>query len=51
MRVSAFMYLYRLLAEGIDEETAKSDLDRIWISNQKWQEFIDRVIQHYRKIK
>lgn len=48
MRVSAFIYLYRLLAEGIDEETAKSDLNRIWMPNQKWQEFIDRVIQHYR---
>lgn len=51
MRVSAFMYLYRLLAEGIDEETAKSDLHRIWTPNQNWQEFIDRVIEYYQKNK
>lgn len=45
MRVSAFMYLYRLLCEKVDEEIAKNDLYRIWFPNEKWQEFIQEVIK------
>lgn len=45
MRVSAFMYLYRLLYEKVDEEIAKNDLYRIWFPNEKWQEFIQEVIK------
>lgn len=45
MRVSAFIYLYRLICEGIDEEIARKDLHLIWTPNPTWQTFIDRVIQ------
>ncbi|HLP88612.1 MAG TPA: protein tyrosine phosphatase family protein [Nostocaceae cyanobacterium] len=41
MRVSAFMYLYRCLKEGMNEEEAKIDLEKIWLPNQVWQKFID----------
>ncbi|HEY9848762.1 MAG TPA: protein tyrosine phosphatase family protein [Leptolyngbyaceae cyanobacterium] len=44
MRVSAFMYLYRLLCEKVDEEIAQIDLHRIWFPNEKWQDFIQEVI-------
>jgi protein tyrosine phosphatase (PTP) superfamily phosphohydrolase (DUF442 family) len=40
-RVSAFLYLYRQLVEGIDELTAYQDLVKIWIPNPIWQDFID----------
>lgn len=40
-RVSAFLYLYRQLVEGVDQATAHKDLTKIWIPNQIWQDFID----------
>ncbi len=43
MRVSAFMYLYRQSFEGINEETAKVDLAKIWQPNEIWQNFIERA--------
>ncbi|MBD2182070.1 protein tyrosine phosphatase family protein [Planktothrix sp. FACHB-1355] len=49
MRVSSFIYLYRLLHQGVDEETAKNDLHRIWVPNQKWQAFIEQVIDRYQR--
>ncbi len=47
MRVSALMYLYRLIYEGISDEQAKSDLQKIWTPNDTWQAFIQQVIEHY----
>jgi protein tyrosine phosphatase (PTP) superfamily phosphohydrolase (DUF442 family) len=44
MRVSAFIYLYRRLHEGISDEDAKNDLQKIWIPNDNWQNFIEQVI-------
>ena len=44
MRVSAFMYLYRHLHQGISDEDAKKDLQKIWIPNQTWQNFLEQVI-------
>ena len=44
MRVSAFMYLYRCLHQDISDEDAKKDLQKIWIPNEIWQNFIEQVI-------
>jgi len=41
MRVSAFVYLYRVLAEGAPEETARASMLAIWEPNETWQAFID----------
>ena len=43
MRVSAFVYLYRTLHEGISEEEAKEDLAKIWdpYSLEQWANLID----------
>ena len=46
-RVSAFIYLFRYLHQGIDREDAKEDLHKIWIPNDIWQQFIDEVIEEY----
>lgn len=48
MRVSAFIYLYRRLHEGMTDEEAKQDLYQIWKPNETWQQFIEQVIEHYR---
>lgn len=44
MRVSAFMYLYRRLRQGVDAETTAQSLQQIWQPNAVWQAFIDRAI-------
>ena len=41
MRVSAFVYLYRVLRLGVEESVARADLHRIWQPNPTWQAFID----------
>lgn len=43
MRVSAFLFLYRTLYEGVPEELAQADLDRIWEPNEVWQKFLASV--------
>lgn len=47
MRVSAFMYLYRRLHEGMSEEDARKDLHQIWEPNEIWQKFIEQVVEQY----
>ncbi|WOD41860.1 protein tyrosine phosphatase family protein [Nodosilinea sp. E11] len=42
MRVSAFVYLYRVLRQGVDESAARADLHRIWQPDSTWQAFIDQ---------
>ncbi|HZP81457.1 MAG TPA: protein tyrosine phosphatase family protein [Chthonomonadaceae bacterium] len=46
-RVSAFMYLYRILRENASPEDAARDLHRLWTPNPIWQEFIAHVLAHY----
>ena len=50
MRVSAFMYLYRLIHEGMSDEQAKSDLQKIWTPNDTWQAFIQSAVEHYQHL-
>lgn len=47
MRVSVFMYLYRRIHDDIDDDKAKQDLQKIWIPEGVWQDFIEKVMQHY----
>ena len=43
MRVSAFMYLYRVLRQGMPPAQAATDLGRIWSPNQRWREFMETL--------
>lgn len=47
MRVSAFMYLFRRIHQGLNDETAKQDLHKIWQPNEVWQKFIQEVLNTY----
>jgi protein tyrosine phosphatase (PTP) superfamily phosphohydrolase (DUF442 family) len=47
MRVSAFLYLYGVLREGLPAEVAARDMQEIWTPNPIWEDFIHRVIAHY----
>ena len=42
MRVSAFVYLYRTLELGVDEDVAQADLAKVWDPNglDQWKAFI-----------
>lgn len=42
-RVSAFIYLYRQIYEGVAESIARQDLEKIWEPNEIWQNFIDEI--------
>ncbi len=41
MRVSAFVFLYRVLRQGLSVEEAKASMNQIWEPNEVWQAFID----------
>jgi protein tyrosine phosphatase (PTP) superfamily phosphohydrolase (DUF442 family) len=45
MRVSAFVYLYRLLRRGEPPERCQQDLQKIWQPNETWQNFIDSQLE------
>lgn len=45
MRVSAFVFLYRVLVEGVPVETAKETMELIWEPNPVWQAFIDEELR------
>lgn len=44
MRVSVFVYLYRILMNHESEEECHKDLLKIWTPNKVWQSFIDRML-------
>ncbi len=45
MRVSAFVYLYRTLELGVEEEIAREDMEKIWDPNaqEQWVRFIEQT--------
>lgn len=44
MRVSAFVFLYRVLIEGVPADTARAAMLEIWQPNDTWQAFIDAML-------
>lgn len=48
MRVSAFVFLFRTLLEGMSEDEARADLNRIWEPNEVWREFMTRAAASFR---
>lgn len=44
MRVSAFMFLYRVLRQGVPGEEARATMNQIWQPNTTWQAFIDEAL-------
>jgi protein tyrosine phosphatase (PTP) superfamily phosphohydrolase (DUF442 family) len=45
MRVSAFVFLYRVLRQGEAVEKARADLLAIWEPNATWQKLIDEALK------
>jgi len=45
MRVSAFLFLYRVLREGVGGPEAEQDLHSIWYPDEVWSRFIENQIR------
>ena len=46
-RGAVFTYLYRVIRLQEDEAVAREDMLAIWQPNKTWQQFINKVKQHY----
>ena len=44
MRVSAFIYLYRILHDNFHKEKAKESMEKIWKPSGTWAEFIEKIL-------
>jgi protein tyrosine phosphatase (PTP) superfamily phosphohydrolase (DUF442 family) len=44
-RVSCFIYLYRVIKQDCDTESAKQDMLSVWQPDEIWQDFIDAVFK------
>ena len=44
MRVSAFVFLYRVLRQGMAPDEARAMMQKIWQPNAVWQQFIDETL-------
>jgi protein tyrosine phosphatase (PTP) superfamily phosphohydrolase (DUF442 family) len=44
MRVSAFLFLYRVLRQGMPSEAARATMAQIWEPNPIWQKFINEAL-------
>ena len=44
MRVSAFMFLYRVLRQGMPLDEARATMSQIWQPNPIWQKFIEAAL-------
>lgn len=51
MRVSAFMYLYRVLRENRSREEALEEMHHIWEPNETWSTFIESMMSLYGNMK
>jgi protein tyrosine phosphatase (PTP) superfamily phosphohydrolase (DUF442 family) len=45
MRVSAFVFLYRVLHQNVPAAEAKKDLDAIWEPDEVWKRFIETELE------
>ncbi|RYX85604.1 phosphatase [bacterium] len=48
MRVSSFVFLYRILELGESEVTARRDLEKIWSPDAIWTAFINQLLNQSR---
>ena len=44
MRVSAFIYLYRILHDNFPEKKAKESMKKIWKPSGTWKKFIEKIL-------
>jgi protein tyrosine phosphatase (PTP) superfamily phosphohydrolase (DUF442 family) len=49
MRVSAFVFLYRLRRGSVDRAEAERDLRRIWEPDDVWRGFINRALTEWKQ--
>jgi protein tyrosine phosphatase (PTP) superfamily phosphohydrolase (DUF442 family) len=47
MRVSAFIFLYRVIRLGVPPDEARGALLQIWQPDDVWRRFVDQALSHY----
>jgi protein tyrosine phosphatase (PTP) superfamily phosphohydrolase (DUF442 family) len=47
MRVSAFIFLYRVIRLGVPPDEARGALLQIWQPDEVWRRFVDQALSHY----
>ncbi|MFC2030878.1 protein tyrosine phosphatase family protein [Chloroflexota bacterium] len=47
LRVSVFVFLYRVIRQGLDVEAARQPLERIWEPDPIWKAFINQSLARY----
>ena len=47
MRASAFTFLYQVIEEDADPDTAWTRVTNVWIPEGRWQRFIDETLQRH----
>lgn len=45
MRASSFMYLYRVIKEGVPQAEAWKAVEQVWTPNEVWAGFIKRALE------
>jgi hypothetical protein len=48
MRVSAFMYLYRVIFKDVAASEARRDLNAIWHPDEVWSKYIEQQLESHR---
>jgi protein tyrosine phosphatase (PTP) superfamily phosphohydrolase (DUF442 family) len=48
MRVSAFMYLYRVIFKDVPASEARRDLNAIWHPDEVWSKYIEQQLESHR---
>jgi protein tyrosine phosphatase (PTP) superfamily phosphohydrolase (DUF442 family) len=46
-RASAFVFLYRVLFDGVPMDQAKDVMDSVWVPNDTWREFIFNTLEEH----
>lgn len=50
MRVSVFIYLYRIIFEKVDKKEALKEVEKIWQPNAIWLLFMTKIYNYYKGI-
>jgi protein tyrosine phosphatase (PTP) superfamily phosphohydrolase (DUF442 family) len=46
-RASSFVFLYRVIREGVRPDKARVAVDAVWVPNRTWREFINIQLKRF----
>jgi protein tyrosine phosphatase (PTP) superfamily phosphohydrolase (DUF442 family) len=48
LRASVFTFLYRVIHERVDPDTAYADVTAVWVPHQHWKDFAHAALKRHR---